>query len=425
MVTDATVKKVIMVCDRKYVEKANARAGGVGTESQIISPEIYSSSVQDKFAAVITENTDDGSACIPAYYRGRIYFDFRSGDSFEGAYEQLLRWLVDRPQHVKPKLGVIPESLLAVTPTASGTQSKARRAEEGIRQGATNAAAYVREYGEALLPELKTLMPSLTGAQPADESVLAAVESMRPYGRQFVELVTVTVRYGDDARVWDAILNLLEQIGRLQWRDPELTSWQRHQFDAFKVIAHDLFVSTVAMALDEDRFDLASTTLTRPWLFNAAEGANRPSTSDFTAFNQSVESLEHRNQRLSLSRYSLHADIMHDAHRVGAIPNFESIMQAEFVIFLRSMSQSKQSRWYPFPLLYATNRYSPFPLFARSESAAYFNRLSPVLGVHNISAFNQLIVSQDLLNRTAQMFDYHGLPVKYLANAEFLCSRPS
>jgi hypothetical protein len=33
MVIDASVTKVLVVCDRKYQEKANARAGAVGTES--------------------------------------------------------------------------------------------------------------------------------------------------------------------------------------------------------------------------------------------------------------------------------------------------------------------------------------------------------------------------------------------------------
>jgi TIR domain len=40
MVADDTIQKVVMVCDRLYVEKANNRTGGVGTETQIITPDI-------------------------------------------------------------------------------------------------------------------------------------------------------------------------------------------------------------------------------------------------------------------------------------------------------------------------------------------------------------------------------------------------
>lgn len=313
---------------------------------------------------------------------------------------------------MKPKLGAVPEASLSATPTATATQSRARRAEEAIRQNAASAAAYVREYGDALLPELKALT-----------LVLAAVEAVRPYARQFVEIAAVAARYGQDLRAWDAIMAVLERVGRLMWRSPELTSWHSHQFDAFKVLAHDLFVSTVAVALDEERFDLASAILARPWLVRDTEGANRQSTSDFTAFNQHVESLEQRKQRLKLNRISIHADVVHEAHRAGAVPSFESVMQAEFVIFLRSVGQSTQSRWYPFPLVYATDRFSPFPVFARSESEAFFARLAPVLGVPDLAEFRRRLVDVDASKRAAQMFDYNGLAVKYLANADFLGSR--
>jgi hypothetical protein len=65
MVTDPNIKKVIIVCDRKYSEKADKRSGGVGTETQIISPEIYEKENQDKFVAVLAERDADGNAYLP------------------------------------------------------------------------------------------------------------------------------------------------------------------------------------------------------------------------------------------------------------------------------------------------------------------------------------------------------------------------
>ena len=41
MVADQAIKKVALICDQLYSEKANGRSGGVGIEAQIISPEIY------------------------------------------------------------------------------------------------------------------------------------------------------------------------------------------------------------------------------------------------------------------------------------------------------------------------------------------------------------------------------------------------
>ena len=36
MVNDPTVKKVLLICNKEYTEKANARKGGVGIESTIV-----------------------------------------------------------------------------------------------------------------------------------------------------------------------------------------------------------------------------------------------------------------------------------------------------------------------------------------------------------------------------------------------------
>jgi len=49
MVTDASVTHVLVLCDQIYSEKADARKAGVGTESQIISKEVYEKVDQSKF----------------------------------------------------------------------------------------------------------------------------------------------------------------------------------------------------------------------------------------------------------------------------------------------------------------------------------------------------------------------------------------
>ena len=48
-VTDLTITNVLILLDPNYEKKANERNGGVGTETQIISPEIYNKVEQEKF----------------------------------------------------------------------------------------------------------------------------------------------------------------------------------------------------------------------------------------------------------------------------------------------------------------------------------------------------------------------------------------
>ena len=69
MVNDKDVKKVIMICDKEYVRKANERTGGVGIETQIITSKIYGQHSQDKFVAVMRERDQDGKPYLPTYCR--------------------------------------------------------------------------------------------------------------------------------------------------------------------------------------------------------------------------------------------------------------------------------------------------------------------------------------------------------------------
>ena len=423
MVTDSTVTKVIMVCDRRYAEKADSRSGGVGTESQIISPQIYSASTQDKFAAAITEGDEAGQAHVPTFYKGRIFFDFRSGDRFEDAYEELLRWLVDRPQHVKPKLGAVPESILSSTPTASATTSRARRADDAIRKGLGSAAPAVREFGDALVEELASMSPSLRPGSASEEPVLAAVSAMRPYARQFSDLMVTAIRYHEDPRTWDAVLDVLERIGRMMFRDPGASPWHSHQGDVYKIVAHQLFLSLVASTLEEDRLDLTQSVLVRPWLVRDAAGGGRRSTSDFSIFRQHPSSLEERSRRPGLSAAGVQAELLKDMFPKGSTPGFESVMQADFALFLRALGQATDANWYPVSLIDAVDRFTPFRIFARAESEAYFIRLAPILGVPDLAEFRRRMVEFGGMRIVSDFYDDERLPLGALANVDHLGSR--
>jgi len=105
MVTNPDVEKVIIVSDKNYAEKADARKGGVGTESQIISAEVYSKAKQEKFVPVVVEFKEDGDPWLPSFLKTRIYINLSSSDVFYAEYEKLVRNIYDRPLRARPKIG--------------------------------------------------------------------------------------------------------------------------------------------------------------------------------------------------------------------------------------------------------------------------------------------------------------------------------
>ena len=87
MVNDGTIKKVLIICNKTYKEKADCRIGGVGDESAIITSQIYGNVKQEKFIPVVNEYDEEGNPFLPHYLASRMYADLTD---FEKGYQELL-----------------------------------------------------------------------------------------------------------------------------------------------------------------------------------------------------------------------------------------------------------------------------------------------------------------------------------------------
>jgi TIR domain len=102
----ASADRVLMVCSRTYVEKANKGIGGVGYERLIVSREIFDQVDTTKFVPIIRNNAT--SAKTPTFIGARLYIDFADDAKFGEAFEELLRAIYNMPAYSKPSLGASP-----------------------------------------------------------------------------------------------------------------------------------------------------------------------------------------------------------------------------------------------------------------------------------------------------------------------------
>jgi hypothetical protein len=423
MVTDPTVTKVLIVCDRIYKEKADGREGGVGTESTILTPELYGKKSPNKFAALVVEKDEDGEAFTPAFWAGRIYIDFADPSHFEDRYEQLLRWCLDKPLHVKPRLGKVPDFITAPALHASATLSRFKRADAALREGKPNAPGLIIEYGESLVAELRRHTPKYDEHPFADEAVIACIEAVRPYGRQLAELEASVIRYADGS--FDRLIALHEQLGRLMYRDDSLMQWRESDYDPFEFFAYEAFLRFVATLLDAGRYDLVGRALDHAYFIDEPNRGGRPSTASYAIFGRYVKVFEARKNRLRSDRIDPMADMVFEGNQ-KAVPSFEQIMEADFLLAVRSQmagQAGRSERWYPRTLIYASRSWKAFPLFARSESAAFFARWSTdILHGVSIEAFKQGIATME--QGMGAFANYNGLGAPLLANVEFIGTKP-
>lgn len=117
--------KVLILCEKSYVDKANAREGGVGKETGIITPGVYGKAKQEKFIPVLLE----GSRTVPDYLRGRLGVDF--GISYtDNAFKELCNAIRGIAAAKKPQFPPDDEELSGNDDTFSSFSRRGHASEQ-------------------------------------------------------------------------------------------------------------------------------------------------------------------------------------------------------------------------------------------------------------------------------------------------------
>lgn len=415
MVNDPAVTKVLILADKQYIERANGRHGGVGTETQIISPELYKQASAGKFALVVCERDEKGHPFLPTYYNSKMYIDLSTEERYVDEFEKLLRWVYDKPADVRPPFGSTPSFLLENQATDLGTALYSRRAMEAVRSGKPQALGSFSEYLDVLASNLKRLRIVRNESVPIDQLVVDSFEAFKPFRNEFLEALKVVVTHSHDERVGELLHSFFERIHAYTDKPIGFTGqYQTADFDNFRLICHELFLLTIALVLARQCFALAADLLARGYYVTV--GGRAGGVHSFGVLVREVESMEMRKRRLNLSRASLVADMF--LERTGAsLVSRDEMLQADFVLCLRSQLR-REDFWYPVTHVYAGGVYRPFELFARASSKAFFDKLAPVLGESDVNKVKERLVD---MRRYGDGFN--AAEPTILANFEGLCTR--
>jgi hypothetical protein len=379
MVTDDSVTHVLVFSDKSYAEKADARKAGVGTESQIMSKEIYEKVNQKKFIPLVCEWKADGEPYLPAFFHPRKWIDFSTPERVNENWEQLIRALYGKALHTKPALGNPPSYL---------SQSKDKPALPTIGKFATLREAIVNNkpsvslYRQDLLDTAFAYADSFRvrkepEVEHFDESVLETLRVLLPLRDQFIDWILLEGAAANATAFEETLVTFLERLLALKYRPPELNSWRVEWFDAHVIFVYELFLYVVAALVRLKRFSIIHSLLNTHYMLPESELDRGRDFGGFDEFYGSSRTLGARNQRLRLRRMDLVADLVKERSTRADIP-FREVMQADLVVFLAAAISD--SRWYPRTLIYA--RWGGhFPLFVRATQHKPFENLKTMLGI--------------------------------------------
>lgn len=427
MVTDPTVTKVLMICDKKYADRADRRVGGAGTEAQIISSKIYQPN-DSKFVAAVRERDEHGKPCLPAYYSSRIYIDLSEESRYAAEFERLLRWIYDKPLNPRPPLGTKPGFL---SESREGirlnTATEHRRAIDALKNDKPTVGAAVADYLNTLSNGLEKFRISFNRDQsvPFDELMIQNIEDFLPYRNEAIELFITLARYRADENTQRTLHRFFEKLLSYNYVPEGTNSYNTHDFDNFKFLSHEMMLYAIAVFISEERYDFINDFLSTPYYVPSRADYGKDPTVSYDAFWQHPETLERRNNRLKLNRRSLHADIL-KTRNSGSGFHFSSIMQADFVLYMRRIFSSSEGYqiWYPVTLIYSGEYPSAFEIFARSKSQKYWEKVKPLLSLSDMSPLNDLVIKITKGEINVPSWGWHRLGVSELLGSTKLATIP-
>lgn len=203
MIADPSVTHVLAFIDKRYTEKANARKDGVGTESQIISQRLYSSTDQTKFIPVFCEKDESGKLSAPFFFESRIGFDFSTPNAENDNWEPLIRFLFGKPEFTKPALGPMPAFLDEKNaPVVLPTNRAFARFKEVCNKSLSGPKVAAAEYVDLLLAHLDEFrvreLPGRKVLEVYDETVQAQLNKLLPLRNQAVEWMDMQILLSND-----------------------------------------------------------------------------------------------------------------------------------------------------------------------------------------------------------------------------------
>jgi hypothetical protein len=425
-VHDESIAKVLVVCDLGYQLKADDRKGGVGTETQLISKEVYENTAQEKFIPIVRQFDKNGKPCIPHFMATRIYIDLSSDDTFEENYQKLVRNIYGKPLLRQPPLGTPPAYITEEDQILLKTSRKVGAIKDALLNERRSAGGLISDFLETVLSSLEDFR--LTGgAVPGfDERVAASIERMLPLRDDFIEFSLILFKYRDLVDL-EQLHDFLEKLTAFCFRPEHVNSWTEVDYDNFKFFNYELMLSFIAVLLKHKKYKEAGFFVHSRYFYRNSNG--ELAQNGLEIFNRHVRSLdEFRNQRLGLQRTSVTADLI-KARATRKDINFADIRETDLVLHYLIALRGGRFSWFPRTSVYGQHG-STVELFDRLVSRRHFERVKSLFAVDTVVELKASVDEYMKRNQnsnygySADIFNYQIRPVENVINPEQIATVP-
>lgn len=424
MVNDESVTKIIMIIDEKYTNRANSREGGVGTESTILSNELYTAKGKNKIVAVIAEP----NAEKPTFYAGRIHVDLSNQNKYAEEYEKLVRWAYDKYEYEKPKKLGTPPSFITIddSTTALHTNTAFRIALDAIEKGKSPASGNVKSYLNKLNSELPKLSINNVEVDDLTDSFEKSLRNFQPYLLEFKKIVEAICNHSNDPKIHKHIRDFFESSLDHLNTPPNKPSRYVADLELFEFIIYQTFLNYIAILLKNEEFEplkeiIEELIILPEHLYKRSFQTRHQNFIIFMNKNATIITNDIRKNKIS-PLGSLLQDLSD-----GIVVSFNELIDADIFLYLKSIilisGGTKIYPWRPHTAMYLNHRQEALRVFLKSEKPTYFKEVKNTLGCMDLQFIEKICPhEEDWTNHYVPKWNDNGfiLNLRSLTNFEKL-----
>ena len=397
-VTDSTITNVLILLDPIYEKKANGRDGGVGTETQIISPEIYNKVKQEKFLPVIFERKVNGEIPKPQYLKTMLHFDLSQDENYDSEYQRLVKRLYGIEIVEKPQLGKRPSWLEEknIIPTKTRTRYECLKQQKSKNVKKEE----FRNFLISIKMKIVNFNKDELGDSISAEKYIEIYEETKLYRDDFLHLLKYSFYVPEAYKI---VASVMEEIC------VEIKDKKGYGAEAIKTLLHEMFIYLIAFYLKNKDYDALAYILSKTYFVSKYGNNDAQSFNAFydnnMNFDNAVSQKDGKNYCSGTACYWINNINMEVCNKNEFI--LADIFCYNAAIFVENYT----SDWFWFPIIYiyGTMQYENnlFRQFAvRLKSKEHLQEVAKIMGFSDVEVFKKKYIEIETKMKEGSFHDY-------------------
>ena len=253
------------------------------------------------------------------------------------------------------------------------------------------------EYLDGLLSDLEKTKPDFSKFDEYDDAIVDQIENGAHITYRFIEAALLASKYGNS----DGVQALYDFFGKAlrtyDLPDGFSGSYRRTDFDGFKFLVYEMFVSLIASLLRNNRWDMLGNILAEDLFVEKVHNGGYVSFERVSAYVGSLDGL--RNSRLKKNRISIMGDIIKERFtnsELSQLLSHKELLEADYFLFMRTVchiddAQHLYGVWCPRACVWLERAPS---YIIKAESKRFLATMLPATGFSDEASFKENLINK-------------------------------